>query len=523
MKKLIEYKNIFFILILLGLYLLSIINSAWLSDDSFISLTQIVNFHNGDGLVYNFNERVQAFTHPSWFFLISFVTYITGDYYYTIIFISILLSISAVSIIIYYAHLQKNILAGIIGITLLLFSKAFIDYTTSGLENPLSYFLFVVIIYILLMNREISKSLLIITYITMVLLFLNRMDYALILFPIVIYMIMLYKSKNITPILIASLITSIWFIFSIFYFGHFFPNTYYAKLGAGYPISEFIKRGINYYYVQYNNDPITLVTIFTGIFLGLMQKGVIRATSIGLILYLLYFFKSGGDFMQGRFFAVPVIIAVFSIVTYLSQIKLLTYHLFIILIILFLSLNYTSPLFVDNKYNNNIFILGVADERGFYFQRYGLIAPNRKWPKITLLSKNKPEKVEVVCGGLGAFGLSNRDKIHYIDNCALTDPLLSQLPAIKDPDWRTGHQYRNIPTNYREAILDKNIHLQDKALDSLYQDIRIVTQGDLFSKDRLNTIYKINTYNYNINLEKYKDINTSDYSAHIFINIVKSP
>ncbi len=505
MNKLVQYRNIFFIGILLGLNLLSMINSAWLSDDSFISLSQIVNFHNGDGIVYNFGERVQAFTHPTWFFLLSLLTYVTGDYYYTILFISIIVSMIAVYIIIYYAYLQKNIIAAIIGMGALLFSKAFIDYTTSGLENPLSYLLFVGILYILLVKSDISKYLLVIIYIAMALLFLNRMDYALILFPIVIYMLILYRSKNITPIVIAASLASAWFIFSIFYFGHFFPNTYYAKLDAGYPASEFLERGIQYFQVQYDKDPITLAIILIGILLGLMQKGVMRAASIGLILYLLYFLKSGGDFMQGRFFAVPAIIAAFSIVTYLTKIKLSVRDYFLIIIILFLGSNSTSPLFVGKEYHNTKFSLGVADERGFYFQRYGLTAPKRKWPEITALSKNKPKKTEVICGGLGAAGLSKRDKIYYIDMCALTDPLLSQLPAIAKPNWRIGHQVRKIPTNYRHAVLDKNINLKDKALDGLYQDIQIVTRGDLFGQNRLSSIYKINTYDYDINLNIYKN------------------
>ena len=45
--------------------------SSWISDDAQITFRQILNFLNGDGIVFNFGERVQAFTHPLWFFLLS--------------------------------------------------------------------------------------------------------------------------------------------------------------------------------------------------------------------------------------------------------------------------------------------------------------------------------------------------------------------------------------------------------------------------------------------------------------------
>jgi len=163
-KELLRYQNMLLAAVLLGLFLWAMVNSAWLSDDCFISLSQIVNLHHGDGLVYNFGERVQAFTHPTWFFLLSLLTWIMGDYYYTIIAISLLASMLALVTIILYAHRQQNLPAAIIGLTLLLFSKAFIDYTSSGLENPLSYLLFAVILYTLFLKNDISKQLLLYIY-----------------------------------------------------------------------------------------------------------------------------------------------------------------------------------------------------------------------------------------------------------------------------------------------------------------------------------------------------------------------
>ena len=507
MEKILSYRNIILAGVLLGLYLYSIINSAWLSDDCFISLSQIVNLHHGDGLVYNYGERVQAFTHPTWFFLLSFLTWITGDYYYTIIATSLLASMLAIFIIILYAHRQHNLSAAIIGLTLLLFSKAFVDYTSSGLENPLSYLLFGWIIYILLLKDDISKQALTLVYIAMAFLFLNRMDYALILFPILIHLLIRYKSKNRSPFVIAALIVSGWLLFSLFYFGHLFPNTYYAKLQAGYPLQDYLQRGFQYFKVQFQADPITLVIISIGIVLGLLRQGIMRAVSIGLILYLLYFFKSGGDFMQGRFFAVPAFVATFLIVSFLSKIEIPKYTYAVLAILILFGAKSTSPLFVGKAYDNRNVYLGVADERGFYFQRFGLISPHRHWPKIATLGQSMPKEAGIVCGGLGTAGLSRRDKVFFIDYCALTDPLLSQLPAIENTDWRVGHQYRHVPVKYEEKVMDRNTTLFDKNLEKFYNDIYKVTHGNLLQKDRLGAIYRINTHNYNIDKKMYKSPN----------------
>ena len=491
--------------VLVSLFIFVMINSAWLSDDSFISLTQIVNFHHGEGIVLNFEERVQAFTHPTWFFVISFITYVTGEYFYSIIFSSILLSMIAILIIFYYAYLNKKISAAIIGISLLVFSKSFVDYTTSGLENPLSYLLFSILIFFLLSKNSFSKNNLNLIYLLMVLIFLNRMDYALILLPITIYLFLEYKIKNIKPIIIAIFIVILWFLFSLFYFGKVFPNTYYAKIQTGYPSVEFIHQGLTYFIVQYEKEPMSLIIIFIGIIVGIIRKGSSFFIAIGLMLYLIYILRSGGGFMQGRFFSIPIFIAIFIVVEGLIRVELYVNHYISLVIILLITINSNSPVLVGKNYNNSISTQGIMDERGFYFQQYGLISPTKKWPKIVFLNTVKPINVGVTCGEIGAGVLSNRNKTHWVDKCALTDPLLSQLPAIDNNKWRAGHYVRKIPINYLKKISNKNVKLADKNLEELYSDIYFVTRGEIFNLDRVLTIYKINTHDYKINPTLYSE------------------
>lgn len=46
--------------------------------------------------------------------------------------------------------------------------------------------------------------------------------------------------------------------------------------------------------------------------------------------------------------------------------------------------------------------------------------------------------------------------MHYIDNCALADPLLARLPAKKYPRWRISHFVRRLSTDYMASIEQGN-------------------------------------------------------------------
>ena len=94
------FKKLEFVLIapityILLTFLALLINTAWVSDDAMISLAQVVNLHGGEGMVINHGERVQSFTHVTWFFLIALVTGITGEYYLTVMLTGVLCTLGA--------------------------------------------------------------------------------------------------------------------------------------------------------------------------------------------------------------------------------------------------------------------------------------------------------------------------------------------------------------------------------------------------------------------------------------------
>jgi len=119
-----EIKKEWVITALTFLYLIIVFVGAWLSDDSYITFRTIDNFIKGYGLTWNIGERVQAYTHPLWMFLLSGFYFITSEIYYTSTIISILISVCAVWLLLY--KLSESIINSTLAALILILSKAFI-------------------------------------------------------------------------------------------------------------------------------------------------------------------------------------------------------------------------------------------------------------------------------------------------------------------------------------------------------------------------------------------------------------
>ena len=120
-----------------AVFAVSVINCAWVCDDAFISFRTIDNFVNGYGLRWNVVDRVQAFSHPLWLFLLILPYWAFGNIYYVVVGTSVILSVVTVYLVcrVFPNHWVKLVWTGIA----FSLSKAYVEYGTSGLENPLVY------------------------------------------------------------------------------------------------------------------------------------------------------------------------------------------------------------------------------------------------------------------------------------------------------------------------------------------------------------------------------------------------
>ena len=138
------------ILLVAALLLVAVvlIRTAWICDDAYITFRTIDNFLHGFGLRWNVAERVQSFTHPLWLILLTPFIALTGEPYYTSLVVSILLTLATVALICVRVSVTPQ--NALLALSMLLFSRAFVEYSTSGLENPLSHLLLTAFFYVYL-------------------------------------------------------------------------------------------------------------------------------------------------------------------------------------------------------------------------------------------------------------------------------------------------------------------------------------------------------------------------------------
>ena len=478
--------------VLFSIFFFELIRTAWISDDAAITLRTVLNFIHGYGPTFNIDERVQAYTHPLWFLLLTGLSLIVKNVFASTFILSI--GISLLTFWLLLTKVATNIMGAIIVAVVFILSKAYLDFSTSGLENPLSHLLIVSLILFGIRAIEQNKFQRLVCYfIHCGFLYLCRPDLILLVCPF--SLLVMFKNRSNPGVMAKALIIGvspaiIWTLFSLYYYGMPFPNTAYAKLGAGIPLDERIKQGLTYYLNALIRDPLTITFILFGVVIGLQSSIFAVCLSVGIVLYLIYIIGIGGDFMMGRFFTAPLLLAGIQVArSQLNTAQLLIVAMFVSILGL---QGIHSTLLSNSNYKNTVIDSdGIADERGIYYQKYGLLTARKETfssPHWIVVKKS----VGVICGGLGFNSIFKGPGMHYIDSCALADPLLARLPAKYDPHWRIGHFYRQLPTNYKESIkLNKNI-LTDTAMHTYYDSIRKITRGKLNDASRLSEIIRFN-------------------------------
>jgi arabinofuranosyltransferase len=506
-----------------------IVHRAWLLDDSYITFRTVENLINGYGLTWNTFERVQTYTHPLWMLMLAAVDYFSRNIYLTSLVLSLIFVGLAIFIFAYKTD-NNNKYGALLGIILLGFSNAFIDYGTSGLENPLSYFLFAIFFFVLIKYQNDKYRFFLLNFITS-LIAITRMDLLLIVLPVLVYVF--FKERNDSKkwlwLIVGQLPFILWELFSLFYYGFPFPNTYYAKLFSGYPLDEYLIRGVNYYKDILSRDTVTIIGLILGLFAGFIsRKPKLILSTVGLVLYLLYVIYIGGDFMMGRMVAVPLFVAAILI----SQIDLKMNQSLWLAIppLALIFLGFFTPIptpFLNGNVPITQTIYQFSDERRYYYEVTGLFHDGKIHSELDFshvdvqygaqlaesgIEANKESQTANYVTSLesiGFYGYYAGAIPRLIDLMGLTDPLLARLPGLRGGEygvWRTGHVIRNLPDGYYQTIKYQEDLLVDTNLREYYKHLHFIISGPLFSMDRLKEIvlFNLGKYNYLINVNEYK-------------------
>lgn len=508
------------------LFTLLALKNAWIADDAGLTLRTIDNLLHGFGPTWNADERVQAYTHPLWMLTLALVSAITREYWFTTIAVSIICSVGAVLVL--WRRVPNSPVGFALALTALCLSQAFIDFSSSGLENPLAHLLLAIFAAIYLHGPSRPRALAALSLVAG-LIAINRLDHVLLVAPALLLvaserisarvataghadagrLLRALWSPELAALAVGVVPPLIWHSFTLIYYGFPFPNTAYAKLNTGIPGDELARQGLIYIIDSLRNDPLVLLLIAMGIVLPLTRHSWrAGALSLGLLLYLAYIVRIGGDFMTGRFFTAPMLLAATLVMSHLPNTPRL--YAVVGLAAIIGLLNPNSPLVGDSSPGLADPIMrrdGIIDERRYYFNITGIVNLRRD---SRLTNNRLGDKLAVYtvapAASVGMIGLQVGPRVHLLDFLALGDPLLARLPAIYDPNWRIGHFRRVIPDGYAATLETGVNQIADPQLAAYYDRLRLVVRGPLFDPERLRTIWRLNRGSYNslINTSRYR-------------------
>ncbi len=476
---------------------LILLGTAWIGDDAFITLRVIDNFVNGYGLRYNVIERVQVFTHPLWLLLLTPFYALTREPMVTTMLVSVALSLCALWLL--AARIARDVEYGCLLVLAAVASRAICSFSTSGLENPLTFLLLAVLVWQLSRSERAW-----IPAAISGLLLLNRLDLAVLVGPVVVYLMFRARGADRAKVILAAMVPALaWIVFSVIYYGAPFPNTAYAKLGTGFSTGMLVLRGLEYTREFVLTDPLLALIIVMGVFVaGRSRNWPTMLLGIGIVLYVAYTIMIGGDFMSGRFFASPGFLAI-CILAQMPVPQLFIRRRRVASLLFVGVLGYLFVTGLKGQPTSIIASNGIADERRFYFSKNGLIPVIKEWVAtgsepvhpwgqkggVILTSEALASGRPIIVVVAGMSGYYAGPSVHILDAMALTDAFLARLPAT--PGARVGHYQRMLPRGYADTSLDANPTTWLKVLRPLLNDVTLATRAPLLAKGRYAAIWRL--------------------------------
>ena len=492
------------------------VRTAWLCDDSYITLRVVENCANGLGLRWNAADRVLINAHPLWLLLLSVLRPLTGEVYFTTIFTSMALSLLAVALL---ARSGLTASAATVAVTILLSSRAFADFTTGGLENPLAYLLLALFFGMLVRGTTGLHRLAGLSLIAS-LAFTTRHDLVLLIGPALIVPWWRQRGVAATAVVAAGMLPLIaWVAAASIYYGTPLPIVSHAKLfDPGVPVRDMLRQGFSYLMLHWGHDRITVVAIVAGSLVALLGRrclvaGRVRPTAAmgadpggnedappwaalacGILLYLAYVVRIGGDFMLGRFMAAPLLVAVL-VLTRCRWLGRSAPAMATVVVAIGAGLWSPRPTLGNGPdyRGQGLIAHGIADTRDVYYARFGLLSPRRAPPVPNALTdalraagRNTTDILIVHVAGWPS--LTFGPAIHVVD-MLLCDPLIGRLPTVERSGWRISHLKRHVPTGYLETLATGKNRIRHPGLAEYYDRLCLLTRADLTAPGRWRAIW----------------------------------
>lgn len=489
-------------------FLSVVLYKSFICEDAFINLVELNNFNHGFFLSSIPNVRTQSATSPLWLICELLIWKLFSSSLNSIIFLSIVLSVSSVVLGIYFIRKNFPSAQPWIFVLMLTASTVYSDYSTSGLENPLEHLLIVILIISLFDfakksdNRKFKNILFVSS-----LIILTRFDLFLIVLPILFFaFVKIRKSLSLGKILSLALPLSpilIWLIFTISYYGEVFPETYFAKVGEGVPLFERIPFAVLHNLRLLDFDPlgvaIICVFLFTVSFRFLMSR--LQGTrkideivwmfpvAVGIMFYQIYFYWIGGDYMIGRFDSITIVASALFIPFLLKSPQGGAFNfplagLFAVGIYGCLPLHVFVPGH-DPISDSTIVRAATFDIRLFpenwYFlkQNHSLVDWKDSGLQKAVAADSMKNLDPYIAISAGIIPYYAGPKSRLIDELGITDPLIARLPCHSI--FAPGHCRRVVPSGYLSFIAHGSPLSMDPKLAAYVELLYAAKTGKVWS------------------------------------------
>lgn len=374
--------------------LLGALDHIWVTEDAFITFKSVENLWMGHGPNFNRGLRVESFSHPLWFMILSALraagfaalpplAAVTG----------ILLSVLGLIAATQAACLRLERLPRLapFGAAAVAVLPPFWDFASSGLETGLAFaWIGAVSLLLTLVSHEQTPRLVSALFWTLGLAPLIRPDLLLPAAPLTLLALLLSRTAgegllpSIARILRAALPGLAWQLFRMGYYGLTVPNTFLAKEG-------FLSRWdqgvvyLNDLYVLYWLYPVLalLLALTAHSCFFSAKRGADRTASFSSwaipsalvlagILHSLAVIRTGGDFMHARLL-LPGLFFILSA----GAVVALPSHAFLRPAVLFAggAWAFSVGLLIRAPYRYSISSYGIADEREWYVHRARTVRP----------------------------------------------------------------------------------------------------------------------------------------------------
>lgn len=466
----------------------AVLVTAWICDDALVTLRNVENLAAGEGFRWNVLDRTLTATHPLWILLLTGVRLITGEPFFTTMGVGVGLATIAT----YFLARHAGSIAAAFGVVLAaaLGSRAFVEFGTGGLENPLVYALLGWYLREWICREGASR----LRWLVLVaaLLGLARQDVGLLLLPSVVYaMFGLRPGAILRAVWPGVLVFSLWCAFAVVYFGTLLPTPAFGKVvAADVARADLIAQGLRYLLDLVERDPVTALVLATAVVVGIVRPSRTRTPlALGVLLQVAYVVNVGGDFMSGRFFTAAFVVALLASARSFRGLAAWVAGAVLIGASFVNGLPpWARPVPLDG---NAAIAHGIGRERDYYAAKWAWWSPARDVPVhgafgITFADRRRPAVAFFPTAGVAGF--LGGPNVHVVEPF-LCDPLLMRLPLEDPTDWRIGHFKRRIPEGYFETLASGENRIVDPGLAEYWSHLERALRDPLFAAERWRSIF----------------------------------